>query len=73
MLFEHCCSLSFKGKPNYDYFCHLFDDLLVKEGLQSDMTFDWDVADAEILGQGLKAASDFPLHECNPPYKRHLQ
>src|SRR4029077_12553686 len=46
MLFEHCRSLSFESKPNYDHFCHLFDNLLVKEGLQSDMTFDWDVADA---------------------------
>jgi len=73
MLFEHCCSLSFEGKPNYNHFCCLFDDLLVKEGLQSDMTFDWDVAGAEISGRDFKTASDFPLHERNPPYKHCLQ
>jgi len=50
MLFEHSCLLSFEGKPNYNHFCHLFDDLLVKEGLQSDVAFDWDVAGAEISG-----------------------
>ena len=73
MLFEHCRSLSFESKPNYDHFCHLFDNLLVKEGLQSDMTFDWDVADAEISGQDFKAASDFPPRERNHPYKRRLR
>ena len=39
MFFEHCRSLSFDGKPNYDHFCRPFDDLLVKEGFQSDVTF----------------------------------
>jgi len=73
MLFEHCHSLSFEGKPNYDHFCHLFDDLLVKEGLQSDVTFNWDVAGTEISGQDFKTASDFPLCERDPPYKRRLQ
>ena len=43
MFFEHCRSLSFDGKPNYNHFRRLFDDLLVKEGFQSDVTFDWDV------------------------------
>jgi len=73
MLFEHCCSLSFKGKPNYNHFCCLFDDLLVKEGLQSDVTFDWDITGTEFSGQDFKTASDFPPHERDPPYKHHLQ
>ena len=73
MLFEHCRSLSFEGKPNYNHFCCLFDDLLVKEGLQSDVTFDWDVAGAKISGQDFKTASNFPLHERDPPYKHHLR
>jgi len=72
MLFEHCHSLSFKGKPNYDHFCHLFDNLLVKERLQSDVTFDWDVAGTKISGQDFKTASNFPPCECNPPYKHCL-
>ena len=43
MFFEHCCSLSFDGKPNYNHFRCLFDDLLVKERFQSDVTFNWNV------------------------------
>ena len=46
--FEHCHSLSFEDKPDYDYFCNLFDSLLVKEGFSGDMEFDWDLADAKI-------------------------
>jgi len=48
MFFEHCHSLPFNGKPNYNHFCHLFDNLLVEEGPQGDVTFDWDVADTKI-------------------------
>ena len=48
MFFEHCRSLPFNGKPNYDHFCHLFNNLLVEEGPQGDVTFDWDVADTKI-------------------------
>jgi len=40
--FEHCRSLSFDDKPNYDHFRRLFDNLLVKEGFQNDVAFDWD-------------------------------
>ncbi len=42
--FEHCRSLSFDGKPNYDHFYNLFGNLLLREGFQLDMAFDWDVA-----------------------------
>ena len=42
--FEHCRSLSFEGKPNYDYFYDLFNNLLLREGFRSDMAFDFDVA-----------------------------
>ena len=73
MLFEHSRSLSFEGKPNYDHFCHLFDDLLVKEGLQNDVAFDWDVAGAEILGRDFKITGDFPPRDCSPSYKRRLR
>ncbi len=41
--FEHYCSLSFNGKPNYDHFYDLFGNLLLQEGSQIDMAFDWDV------------------------------
>ena len=41
LFFEHCCSLSFKGRPNYNHFFHLFDNLLAKERPQSDVGFDW--------------------------------
>jgi len=72
MLFEHSHSLSFEGKPNYNHFCHLFDNLLVKERLQSDVAFDWDVAGAEISGRDFKITGDFPLHDCSPSYKHCL-
>ena len=47
MLFEHSRSLSFEEKPNYDHFCHLFDELLVNEGFQGDVEFDWDHANTK--------------------------
>ena len=70
MFFEHCRSLPFDGKPNYDHFCHLFDNLLVEEGPQGDVTFDWDVADTKIPEQDLKTTRDIPPHERKPSYKR---
>ena len=71
-LFEHSHLLSFKGKPTYDHFCHLFNNLLVKEGLQSNVAFDWDIAGASIPVQDFEITSDFPPCEPNLSYKRHL-
>jgi len=68
--FEHCRSLSFDGKPNYDHFCHLFDNLLVKEGLQGDVVFDWGVAGAKIRGGVFKITGDVPPREHSPSRKR---
>jgi hypothetical protein len=45
--FEHCRSLPFDAKPNYDHFYDLFGDLTLREGFQPDMPFDWDVAGGE--------------------------
>jgi serine/threonine protein kinase len=42
--FEHCRSLAFNEKPKYDHFYDLFGDLILREGFQLDMAFDWDVA-----------------------------
>ena len=64
--FEHCRSLSFDGKPNYDHLYHLFDNLLAKEGLRNEVTFDWDGAEAKTPGQGLKSTSDVPPRARNP-------
>jgi serine/threonine protein kinase len=58
MFFNHCRSLPFDGRPNYDHYCHLFDNLLVEEGLLSDVAFDWDVADAKNRGQVFKSTGD---------------
>ncbi len=71
--FEHCHSLSFNGKPNYNHFCHLFDNLLVKEGLQSDMVFDWGVAGAKLWGGVFKITGDAPPHEHSPSCKCHTR
>jgi hypothetical protein len=45
--FEHCRSLSFDEKPNYDNFYDLFGDLVLQEGFQLDMAFEWDIADGK--------------------------
>jgi hypothetical protein len=55
---EHCHSLSFDGKPNYNYFLALFDNLLSREEFQGNITFNWDVtdvADKKIMRQGRKS------------------
>ena len=49
--FEHSRTLAFDSKPNYDHFCDLFCNLLAKEGFQSDVAFDWAVADGKIRGR----------------------
>ena len=73
MFFDHCRSLPFDGKPNYDHFCHLFDSLLVKEGLQSDVAFDWDVAGAKNRGRVFRVTGDIaPQHERSPSCKRTM-
>src|SRR5258708_1083316 len=48
MFFEHCRTLSFDGRPDYDHYYNLFDTLLFREGLQSDMAFDWVNAGSKI-------------------------
>ena len=73
MFFEHCHSLPFDGKPDYDHFCHLFDNPLVKEeGLQDDVAFDWDIAGTKIPEQDFKITCDVPLHERKPSFKHHM-
>jgi serine/threonine protein kinase len=42
--FEHCCSLSFNDKPNYNNFYNLFGNVILQEGFQLDTVFDWDIA-----------------------------
>ena len=42
--FEHCRSLRFELKPNYDHYYDLFGDLMLREGFQHDTPFNWDVA-----------------------------
>jgi serine/threonine protein kinase len=69
MFFDHCRSLSFDGKPDYDQFYRLFDSLLVKQGFQSDMAFDWDTTGREIAGQDFGNRSDVSQHGCSPSRK----
>jgi serine/threonine protein kinase len=40
---EHCRSLAFEAKPDYDHFRNLFNNLLSRKGFQSNQAFDWDV------------------------------
>jgi len=48
---KHCCELPFDGKPNYDHFLSLFNNLLSREVSQSDMAFDWDVVGGKVTRQ----------------------
>ena len=66
---EHCRSLSFDGKPNYDHFYTLFDNLLSREGW-GDMAFDWDVAGGKIMGQDCRNSSGIVQREYSPYPKR---
>jgi serine/threonine protein kinase len=74
MFFDHCRSLSFDGKPNYDHIFHLFNSLLVKDGFQDDVEFDWDRADAKILnlGQDIKITSTVHRNEPDLSRKRRM-
>jgi serine/threonine protein kinase len=72
VLFEHCRSLSFSGKPNYDHLGHLFDDLLLKGGYQSDVVFDWDGAGDKNPVRDARITSDIPQHVRNPSRKRRM-
>jgi serine/threonine protein kinase len=67
--FDHCCSLSFRGKPNYDFFCSQFNDLLVREGLQRDVAFDWDVAQPQTPVTGGKIPGQYPSHGNGNPLR----
>ena len=70
--FDHCRSLPFDGRPNYDHFCQLFDNLLVEEGSQSDVAFDWDDAGAKHRGRVFKVTGDISPHERSPSFKRNM-
>ncbi len=69
MFFDHCCSLSFEDKPNYDHFFDLFDSLLVKEGFQGNVEFDWDLADANIPGRAVRTTSTVHQNKHDPSPK----
>jgi serine/threonine protein kinase len=66
---EHCRSLSFDGKPNYDHFLTLFDNLSSREVFQSDMAFDWDVAGGKIMRRS-RRKSGILKHDRSPSVKR---
>ena len=73
MFFEHCRSLPFDGRPNYEHFNRLFDSFLVKEGPQSDVEFDWDVAGAKNRGRVFKVTDDISPHQRSPSCKHSLR
>jgi serine/threonine protein kinase len=55
--FKHSRSLSFDGRPDYDHYHCIFNDLLVSEG-SSDGKFDWDAGGGEISGRDLRNKTD---------------
>ena len=54
---EHSRSLTFEGKPDYDHFYDLFNNLLSQKGFRNDMVFDWDVASGKDLAQDVRDRS----------------
>jgi len=68
-LLEHCHLLSFDGKPDYDNFLVLFDNLLLREVCQSDMALDWDVAGGKIARQDHRK-NGILKQKCRPSIKR---
>ena len=67
--FVHCHSLTFDGKPNYDHFYNLFGNLLLREGFQLDMAFDWDAAGSKNQ-PGCTDESEAPQHDGDHSPKR---
>jgi len=70
MFFEHCRSLPFDGKPLYDHFYKLFNNLLAKEGFENNTSFDWDVADGTSAGQGFGNSSE---NEGSHSHRHHMR
>lgn len=69
---DHCRSLSFDGKPDYDHFLALFDNLLSGEPGEvcpSDTAFDWDVTGRKIMRRG-RRKSGIVKHERSSPSVR---
>jgi len=66
---EHCRSLSFDGKPNYNHFLALLDNLLLREVIQSGTAFDWDVAGGKVKRWGHRKSRIYK-HERSSPIKR---
>jgi serine/threonine protein kinase len=72
MFFDHCRSLSFEDEPDYDHFFNLFDSLLVKEGFEGNVEFDWDLADANIPERAVRTTSTAHQNKHNPSPKRRM-
>lgn len=70
--FEHCRSLSFDDKPDYDYLYNLFGNLSLREGFQIDMALELDVADGQNRqGYADKSEAIQDKRNCSP--KRHTR
>jgi serine/threonine protein kinase len=54
LFFNHCRSLSFDGRPDYERFRCTFSDLLVREGFQDNLVFDWEAPHDENPGRALR-------------------
>jgi serine/threonine protein kinase len=65
--YEHCRSLSFDDKPNYDHFYNVFGNLMLQEGFQLDMAFDWNVAGSG-TDLSIKRVTRQVLHILSPHY-----
>lgn len=63
---EHCRSLRFEERPDYEYISNLFDGVSSREGFQV-ATFDWDGVDNE---EPQSRVSDSPDRLDQPPKRR---
>ena len=65
--FEHCHSLSFEDKPNYDYLYNLFGKLSLQEGFQIDTALELDVAGGQNQqGYADKSRAIQDKRDCSP-------
>ncbi|KIM87799.1 hypothetical protein PILCRDRAFT_3541 [Piloderma croceum F 1598] len=60
--------LSFNAKPDYDYLRSIFNDLLLREGFNIDMIFDWGSSDGRVNEQ----LSSSPKHNKCPKQRTGL-
>jgi hypothetical protein len=65
-LLEYSWPLAFGNKPDYNYLCSLFKNLLLQEGFENDIVFVWNDSDGGVNGQlSGRQEKHFNRQKCN--------